>query len=292
MLVEKLKRRDGFGTLMSTGFMAVIISAIISSASIWYMNLHKNIEHVATNPLAQSVAQDRINDVLNKSFYENYKKAQSGTVSKSLHDGDGNIIYPGDKFDIDTEYSDAKTCDGQLCYRVKVDVKDKDSGEIVYTSNETILESQSGRGTPIGTVLAFNGNLSEIPYGWEPYNKMDGYYSKGAHDENDITETGGQKTFVIKPENMPPYKFTFQFDRFMANGGTWEKREGGGIYRIGAQSGVVDLNYHYGATGWPLFIDFGQMNLTINVDEWQNKPFVMEPSYYKVGYIIKTKQVD
>ena len=54
----------------------------------------------------------------------------------------------------------------------------------------------------------------------------------------------------------------------------------------------VDLNYHYGATGWPLFIDFGQMNLTINVDEWQNKPFVMEPSYYTVGYIIKTKQID
>lgn len=291
-----IKNNKGFGVLSYSMLALSAITVIISSFTTWYLAIHKNTEKEGIYPTGMAIAQDRINDVLNKSFYDNYKKAQNHETVSHIKDGDGNIIYPGDAYDVETIYDDATSCDNQLCYRATVHVKNKADGKTVASASENILESQSGRGIPIGTVIPYSGDLSKIPYGWEIYNKMDDYFSKGAKGDSDLGETGGQKTFVIKPENMPSYEFTFQFDREMANGAYTPQYHPNSF---GAQSGTNWADFHAHSVdiknpngNSPKFVQFGYLTISVFVNEWKNEPFVMEPSYYKIAYIIKTKEVD
>ena len=77
----------------------------------------------------------------------------------------------------------------------------------------------------------------------------------------------------------------FQFDRPLANG----------VYDVngqsfGKQSGayIVDVDEDV-ESRW---IQFGKISFVANIEEWKGIPFSMEPSFYQVAYIIKTKETN
>ena len=280
--MDKTKIKQKSGLMLETGILIIILSALISGLTTSYMSLHKTIENNGVMPLGMSIAQDRINDIANKNFYEQYNMAQSEKIISEIKDSDGKTILIGDKYNVKTIYGKAD-CKNELCYEVTVKVEDPKTQKELYSSSELVTEHQSGRGVPIGTVLAYSGDLSHLPYGWELYSNMNDKFTKGA-GASDFGEVGGNSTYVLKPENMPPYEFTFQFDRPMANGAR------NGSYSTGAQSGVGVVDFHYDGEE-SRYVQFGKLNLSIHVDEWKDTPFVMEPQFYKVAYIVKTKEI-
>lgn len=280
--MDKVKNKRKAGLMLEMGILVVILSALISGLTISYMSLHKTIENNGVMPLGMSIAQDRINDIANKNFYDQYQKAQSNTVVPEIKDSDGKTVLIGDKYNVRTIYANA-TCKNELCYQITVKVEDPKTNEELYSSSELVTEHQSGRGLPIGTILAYSGDLTHLPYGWEIYSEMNDKFTKGA-GKSDFGETGGNSTYVLKPENMPPYEFTFQFDRPMANGAR------NGRVAVGAQSGAGVVDFHYDGEE-SRYVQFGNLNLSVHVNEWTDTPFVMEPQFYKVAYIIKTKEI-
>ena len=300
MKLVKKKNKKGFALM--AGVTVVVLSTFISSMTTMYTSLHKTIEKNGVEPLGISIAQDRINDIANKNFYEQYQKAQSNTVVPEIKDSDGNKILVGDKYNVSTKFSNATTCNGELCYTVTIDIKENGSDKIWYTSSEIVTESQSGRGIPIGTVLAYKGDLSKLPYGWEVFHAMDNRFTKGSNFNN-IGGLGGTANYVLKPENMPSYSFNVTFDSPMIDASTSNMG-----YNIGTPEGAVGSTAFHSCEGggdgtcdgsdgdcvWRQGyrkIYFKPMSLSVNVNEWTDTPFVMEPAFYKVAYIIKTKEV-
>lgn len=299
-----IKDNKGFGALTYSMLALSAITVLISSFTAWYLAIHKETEKNGIYPTGMAVAQDRINDILNKNFYDNYQKAQNNETDTHITKDDGSIIYPGDIYDVETSYNDATTCfdgtENQLCYRVTVHVKNKSDGKIIASSNENVFETKSGRGIPIGTVIAYTGDLSKIPYGWELYSDMNGYFSKGTRTNEELGEHGGQKELILKPEYMPPHEFTFSFDRLMADGAYSPLMESPYLTHFGNISegspvGKIDMHscpsYGYGC-GTDRFVQFGNLDFSVYVNEWKSAPIPSEPEYYTVAYIIKTKEVN
>lgn len=299
-IFNKLNKKKGL--MLESGILVVILSAFISGLTTSYTNLHRTIENNGVMPLGMSIAQDRINDIANKNFYEQYNYAQSGKVIPEIKDSDGNTVLIGDKYNVKTVYGEA-SCKSELCYEVTVKVEDPKTGKELYSSSELVTEHQSGRGLPLGTVLAYSGDLSNLPYGWELYDKLNNQFAKGASDESELGQTGGNSTYVLKPENMPTYDFNVDFDTPMIDAATSNMG-----YNVGNPSGYVGAaSFHSCPGGGDSTCDgshsgcvwkhgyrkifFQPMSLSVQVNEWKDTPFVMEPQFYKIAYIIKTKEI-
>ena len=197
-----LKNKKGILNSVFVINISMVIMLMIASYTMWGLRLQQAVKDEDIVPLGMSLAQDRINDILNKNFYDNYKKAQSKTVLSSIKNSDGQTIYVGDKYNVVTEFHSAGSCHGQLCYQATVRIQEKDTKKELYSATETILESQSGRGVPVGTILPFAGNLSELPYGWEIYKPMNQKYSKGAVNSSDLGKTEVDKILFNYPKRL------------------------------------------------------------------------------------------
>lgn len=286
--------KKGSASLVGLVLTTTIVSLLATSATTWYLDINKEMNQEKKQNLFNTSFYEMGNKIKNLSYAEikenEGKKLnqQLGAFNYSQNYGREGIFTDGK---CDTSVSrEAVSKNSKKCIEVEYSVR-SDNGEV--KKSKLVRHSTQVDTVPVGTIIFFKGNASQVPKGWQLCDGTNGtpdlrdVFIMGTTNQSKIGMISGINDYVLKPENLPKTKILVRssttkiFDKGTGRYGSFQPPEGVTLY---GEVPVSFCDIGGGATVYTHYI-----NANIKIADWQGKSIEKQPPFYKIAYIMRVK---